>query len=148
MKRKLLSVLFAATLTLTMSQSAFAVSGQYDTEEAALNVQTDNFHFGSYLDKNDVDWFKVKNTSSYRDMSVVATLKSQQYINYDIVAYFPDGDVLWAEDNGQGEEDIVGIGGLAPGEVMYLKVVGHDGAWGSNAKGLGYTLNIQKEFLN
>ncbi|CCC85676.1 hypothetical protein PPM_2739 [Paenibacillus polymyxa M1] len=147
--RKVLSVLFAATLTLTLSQSAFAISGQNDTRETALNVQSSNFNFGSYLDKNDVDWFKVVNTSRSKEMTAIATLKSQQYINYDIVAYYPDKgeeEVLEAQDNGQGKNDVCGTSGLLPGDVIYFKVIGHDGAWGGNGKGLGYSLNIKRDF--
>ena len=142
--KRIFSVLLAFALMLTYSQSAFAITGVGDTRDDAYQIDYNNFVIGTLLDRpNDVDWYKITNYSNEKFFLRIE-LVSDPYVNYDLIAYrpTPDGErEVAALDQGQGKTDMVGFS-FNPGDTVYFKVIGHNGAWGVPSLETYYTLNV------
>lgn len=122
MKKLLSSILLCASLLIP--SSAFAASGYADTKATAVELNQSS-EAGSYLDYQDTDWYKYTNISGRRiEISFILQPKVS-FINYDIRAHYPNGDIITAPDQGPGLKDVVYDVVLQPGETVYLQIFGH-----------------------
>lgn len=124
MKRVLSSILICASLLLPFSSSAFASKGYADTKETAVELN-ELSQAGSFLDYQDTDFYKYTNNTGRTIVLNFVVEPYESYINHDIRAYFPNGDIHTAKDGGPGNKDIIYDVVLQPGEVVYLEIKGH-----------------------
>ncbi|EJW15661.1 hypothetical protein M5X00_18620 [Paenibacillus alvei] len=130
MKKALSSILICASLLLPFSSSAFAEKGYADSKETAVELTAEKLggriqQKVGYLDYQDSDFYKFTNKTGSTIVAVFVLDSSVSFINYDIRAYFPNGDILTGKDEGAGKKDAIYDVKLRPGEVIYLEVKGH-----------------------
>lgn len=129
--KKVFSVLLASALMMSLAPSAFALTGEGDTREEAIYLNSGD-GYGSYLNPQDVDWFRISNNDSIPRVLTVK-LENDAPINYDVEAYYTRSDGTEAHieaiDQGYGQTDMCAFW-VQPGTTAYIKVKGHNGTFG------------------
>ncbi|AJE54202.1 hypothetical protein [Paenibacillus polymyxa] len=134
--KKMFSVLFAVTLTLSISQSAFAARDYGDSIQTAIDLDINGNNHQVDLDNEDIDFYKIVNNTG-GDKRVRLELKNVKrdfpdetpIINFDMLIICPDkyGDrqVYAPTDRGIAGLDYYTIT-VPNGETAYVEVYGHD----------------------
>ncbi|BBI34623.1 hypothetical protein [Cohnella abietis] len=126
MKRKVGLLIMSVAMMLVFSQSAFAVTGMYDSESSALVRPSGTSVLSSELDSaSDEDWYYYKNTTTSTQY-FSTHLSSSSYPNYfkleaKIVYDASHTSTLFRAAK-SGTIDYLYSVQLTPGATIYLKV--------------------------
>lgn len=147
--KKVFSVLFAAALTLSIAQSAFAAHDYGDSIQTAIELDINGNTVQADLDYEDIDFYKIVNdTGQDKRMRLSLSNILRNYpdetpnINFDMLIICPDkyGDrqVYVPTDRGIAGLDYYEIT-VPANETAYVQVFGHD----VNSYGETYQLELK-----